>query len=272
MTISVIIPAYNCEQYIERCLESVLSQNGAALDVIVVNDGSTDKTEKVLEKYKDKIRIKTTENKGSASARNTAIEMIEGDYVMFIDADDWIASNTVERLCEIIGETNADVVRFRYMKVFPDGRELLGENQFEDYEIVEKKDFKEKIYPYFISGIRLNSMCVGIYRASLIKGRKLREDMKVAEDAVFSLGTFTKASKVVITPDVLYYYYQTGTGLTGSGAKVLQKYHCNFIFAKETSGYLKEWDMNNLKTRIKVYSRPLFLTFDKLRRMNHGKK
>ena len=272
MTFSVIIPSYNCEKYIERCLESILSQKGADADVIVVNDGSTDGTEKILERYKGRIRAITTENKGSSSARNTGIELIEGDYVMFVDADDWLAPGSFERLSAVLDETGADVVKFRYTKVFPDGRELVDEaNQFDTYDVIEKADFKEKIYPYFIRGIRLNSMCVGIYRATLIKGRRLREDMRVAEDAVFSLGTYTKAQKVAIIPDILYNYYQTGTGLTGSGVKILQKYHCNFMFAKETTAYLKEWGMDSLGTRIKVYSRPFFLTFDKIRRLKADK-
>ena len=271
MTISVIIPAYNCEKYVERCLDSILSQSGAELDVVVVNDGSTDGTLDTLEKYAGRIRVKTTENKGSAAARNAGIELARGDYVMFIDADDWIAEGTIERLCGVIGDTGADVVRFRYVKIYPDGHEVMDANQFDEFDVVEKKDFKEKIYPYFIRGIRLNSMCVGIYKSSLIKGRALREDMKVAEDAVFSLGTYTKAEKVALIPDILYYYYQTGTGLTGSGAKVLQKYKCNFIFAKETSKRLKEWGMNSLGVKIRVYTRPFFLTFDKIGRLIRGK-
>ena len=273
MTISVVIPAYNCERYIERCLGSVLSQRGAELDVIVINDGSSDGTGSVLGQYEDRVRILTTENRGSAAARNSGIEMARGDYVMFIDADDWLADGAIERLRGVIDETGADIVKFRYTKIYPDGKEILdAAHQIDADEVVEKPSFKEKIYPLFIEGIKLNSMCVGIYKTSLIAGRRLREDMQVAEDAVFSLGTYTAANKVAMITDVLYFYYQTGTGLTGSGAAILKKYHCNFILAKETSRNLKEWGMNSFGTRIKVYMRPFLLTFDKVGRLLGGKK
>ena len=267
MTISVIIPAYNCERYIGRCLDSLFSQRGATLDIIVVNAGSTDDTGTVISKYENSIRAVTTENRGTSAARNTGIEMMRGDYVMFLDADDWLAEGAIEKLSGIIADTGADIVKFRYKNFFPDGREFVDKNQFDEYEIIEKKDFKTKIYPFFISGIRLNSICIGIFRAGLIKGRKLREDMRVAEDAVFSIGTYTLAEKIVISPDFLYCYYQTGTGLTGSGAKISEKYKCNFIFASETVKYLKIWDMDSPLMRLKVYLRPMLLTFDKVKRL-----
>ena len=272
MKVSIIIPAYNCERYIEKCLDSVLSQKNIEPDIIVVNDGSTDSTGEILKKYQDEIRIVTTVNRGISAARNEAMGLIRGEYTMFIDADDYLQEGAFERLAEVIEETGADIVKFRYRLVFPDGSVKTAHNQFDKYEVVEKKDFKKKIYPYFIKGIRLNSTCVGIYRSSLIKGRRFREDMAVAEDAVFSLGTYTLADKVAIIPDVLYNYYQTGTGLTGSGVSLANKYKCNFVFARETSKLLKEWDMNNLFVRIKVYLRPFVLTFDKLFRILGSKQ
>ena len=272
MTISVIIPVFNCEKYIEKCLESVLSQKGADLDVIVINDGSFDKTDEILTKYEKEVRIKKTPNRGISAARNEGIRMIRGEYTMFLDSDDYLKAGTIETLSSVIEETDADIVKFRYKLVYPNGKEKLPGNQFDKYDLIEKKDFKEKVYPYFINGIRLNSMCVGIYRSDLIKGREFREDMPVAEDAVFSIGTYTLAGRLAVIPDILYYYYQTGKGLTGSGTNIKQKYRCNFIFAKETSRLLKEWDMNTLFMKIRVWLRPLLLTFDKIMRVLQSKK
>ena len=271
MKISIIIPAYNCERFIERCLDSVLSQSGAELDVIVVNDGSTDNTGKILEKYNNKVHIKTTKNSGSASARTTGIKMAKGDFIMFLDSDDYLAEGAIEKLVEIEENTDADIIKFRYILVFPDGQTKVEENQFDTYDVIEKKDFKEKIYPYFINGIRLNSVCTGMYKRTLIEGRSFRSDMKVAEDAVFSLKTYTMAEKVVFTPDILYNYYQTGAGLTGSGVSVLEKYKYNFMFAKETVSCLKNWGMNNAGTKLRVYLRPVLLTFDKIRRIKESR-
>lgn len=273
MIVSIIIPVYNCEKYIERCLDSVVSQEGAELDIIVVNDGSDDGTGKLLEKYKGSVRVETFDtNRGVSAARNKAISMIRGDYVMFLDGDDYLADGSISLLVSKIEETDADIVKFRCVLVYPDGRVKNRQEQFDTYDIVDKQDFKKKIYPYFIDGIKLNNMCIGIYRASLIKGRKFREDMKAAEDVVFSLDVYTKAQKVLILPENLYNYYQSGTGLTGTGISVLQKYKYNYIFAAETVKYLKEWDMDTLLTRIMVYLRPIRITFSKVKRIIEGRK
>ncbi len=271
MKISVIIPAYNCEEHIGKCLDSVLSQDGAELEVIVVNDGSTDGTGKVLDGYKDRITVMTTENGGSSAARNKGIEAVTGDYTMFLDSDDYFSEGAIKILADEIAKTGADIVKFRYRLVFPDGSEKLAYNQFDEYEVIEKSEFQKKIYPHFINGIRLNSVCVGIYKSTLVKGRKFRTDMRVAEDAVFSLGDYTKAERVVIIPDVLYNYLQTGKGLTGSAISVREKYKCNNMLADEIIGYLPEWGMNTFKKRFRVRLRLVFLTLDKVRRILQSK-
>ncbi|MCR4693664.1 MAG: glycosyltransferase [Firmicutes bacterium] len=267
MKISVIIPVYNCEKYIDRCIKSVLSQNGAQLDVIVINDGSTDNTGRILEKYKDDVRIVTTDNRGSSAARNKGLEIFEGDYIMFLDSDDYLFESAVKTLVDTIEKTDADIVKFRYQRVFPDGKIKIDDNQFKRYEVIEKKDFPEKLYRYFIDGIRMNSVCIGIYRSSLIKGRRFRSDMPVAEDAVFSLKTYTNAKRVVTIPDILYNYYNTGKGLTGTSISVAEKFKCNNIFASKLITYLKVWGMDTPFARIRVRLRVVFLTFDKIKRI-----
>ena len=268
MKISIIIPVYNSEKFIEKCLDSVVSQKGAELDIIVINDGSTDGTLKILEKYKDNVRVISSEtNSGVSSARNKGIPMIQGDYVMFLDADDHLPEGAIDVLTGVIEKTDADIVKFRLRLVYPDGRSKLRQNQFDTYDVIEKKDFKKKIYPYFIKGIRLNNLCNGIYRSSLIKEWRFREDLKVAEDVLFLLEVYTRAQRVTVIPDILYNYYQSGQGLTGKGASILQKYKCNYIFATETVKYLKRWDMDTVMTRIRTYLRPGVLTFDKIKRV-----
>lgn len=271
MKISVIIPAYNCESFVGRCIESLLNQHAAELDIIVVNDGSTDNTAEVLEKYNDNIRVFTIKNSGSSAARNFGISKAQGDYIMFADADDFLSEGAVEKLVKVQEETDADIIKFKYRLVFPDNTVKDAYNQFENYAIIKKHDFKTQLYPYFINGIRLNSIWSGMYRRSIIDGQSFRTDMKVAEDAVFLLGVYTKAEKVAVIPDILYNYYQTGTGLTGSAVSIIQKYKCNLKFAEETVSYLKKWDMDNLITRVRIYLRPILLTFDKLKRIKQTK-
>ena len=270
MKISIIIPAYNSEAYIKRCVDSVLAQTGAELEVIVINDGSKDSTEDILRTYGDQIIYKTVPNGGCGAARNIGLSMATGEYILFVDADDSMVEGAVERLVRIQQETDADIVKFTYRLVFPDGTTKTPYNQFETFEVIEKKDFQKKIYPHFIRGIRLNSLWSGMYRRSITEGRTFRTDMRTAEDAVFLLGVYTNAQKVATLPDALYNYYQTGEGLTGSAASVMVKYRCNMILAKETVSYLKAWEMDSVGTRIKTYLRPVLLTFDKLKRIKQS--
>ena len=94
--ISIIIPVYNAEKHLRRCVDSVLAQTHTNLEIILVNDGSTDGSEKICEEYRMKdsrITVLHKENGGVSSARNLALEHIRGDYVMFVDSDDWIEEN-----------------------------------------------------------------------------------------------------------------------------------------------------------------------------------
>lgn len=267
MKISVIIPAYNSEAYIEKCVDSVLAQTGAELEVIVINDGSADSTEERLRGYGDRIRFKTTPNGGCGAARNTGLSMATGEFILFADADDSMAEGAVETLVRIQKETDADIVKFSYRLVFPDGTVKEPYDQFEEFRVIEKRDFKETIYPHFIRGIRLNSLWSGMYRRTLTEGVHFREDLRTAEDAIFLLDVYTNANRVAVIPDAFYNYYQTGAGLTGSAASVLIKYRCNLILASETAAHLKKWEMDGLSTRVRTYLRPVLLTFDKLKRI-----
>lgn len=265
--VTIIIPAYNCEKYIEKCLASVLRQTGAEIEIIVVNDGSVDSTPEILKKYEGKITIISKPNGGVAKARNTALERADGDYVMFVDSDDTMEAGAVEKLVKKAEETDADIVRFRYKNVLPDGNEYVPDYLPSKEKLVYKKDFKKEVYPLFMEGITLNSVWASMFKRETVAGLSFRDDMKIAEDAVFSLEAFTKAQSVLFVPDVFYGYFQTGTGLTGTAATLKRKYADNFKLAMVTVDHLKEWGMDSPLTRIKALSRPLRLTIDKIKRM-----
>lgn len=271
MKISVIIPAYNCEQYIGRCIDSLFVQNGAEMEIIVVNDGSTDRTVDVLSLYTDRIILKNIQNSGAANARNVGLSCATGDFVMFLDADDYFKSGTIEKLIEKQREYDADIVRFRYECVYPNHTVNAPGCQIDREWFAEKNEFPQKIYPMFFRGIYLNSVCMSMYRRSVIEDIRFRTDMITAEDAVFSLAVFHHATNVLFIPDILYEYYQTNEGLTGKGISVFRKYKDNFTFAAVTMRYLKKWKMNTASNYFKVLFRPVLLTFDKIKRLSDAK-
>ena len=110
--VSVIIPIYNQEKYLRECLETVLLQNLQEIEVICVNDGSTDESLSILKEYAkrdDRIVVVSQENKGVSAARNVGIEIAKGEYISFIDSDDWVAPNFIEKLYETAVKNNADI-------------------------------------------------------------------------------------------------------------------------------------------------------------------
>lgn len=111
MMISIIVPVYNSEKYIDRCLDSILNQTYKDLEIVLVNDGSNDQSLKILENYAlrdTRIKVVNQENKGVAAARNTGLDNATGDYILYVDSDDWIENNMVERMVEL--SANADIV------------------------------------------------------------------------------------------------------------------------------------------------------------------
>lgn len=109
-TLSVIIPTFNQQQYISDCIDSVLNQTVQPHEIIVINDGSTDNTRGLLEAYEGKIKVINQVNKGLPSARNTGIMNATGDYILPLDSDDVLEDNCLERLSQVIEDTDADIV------------------------------------------------------------------------------------------------------------------------------------------------------------------
>ena len=128
--ISIIVPIYNTEKYLQRCIESLINQTYQNLEIILVNDGSTDNSEKICAKYKktdNRIKVFSKVNGGQSSARNLALENITGDYIGFVDSDDWIALDTYEYLMNIIEKNSADIAFIERIKT--NGKELKKYNK-----------------------------------------------------------------------------------------------------------------------------------------------
>ena len=123
--ISVIIPVYNVEQYVERCLNSVINQSYTNLEIILVDDGSTDRSGEICDQYalKDsRIKVIHEENAGLGEARNRGLRIVSGDYICFVDSDDWIEEDYCKELIEAAERTNSDISICGYNECFKDGK------------------------------------------------------------------------------------------------------------------------------------------------------
>ena len=125
--ISVIIPVYKVEKYLKRCVESVVNQTYKNIEIILVNDGSPDKCGEICDKYAridSRIKVIHKENGGLSSARNAGLDIASGDYIMFVDSDDWISEVSLEKLYDYI-EADYDIINFKFSFVKENSKELI---------------------------------------------------------------------------------------------------------------------------------------------------
>ena len=206
--ISIIVPIYNAEKFIKKCVDSLLNQTKKELEFILINDGSTDKTHDILKTYKDK-RIKYFKNKnqGIGKTRNFGIEKATGKYIIFIDSDDYIEPTTCEELYNKAIKEKADVVVCDFFKVYDDG-------SIEDINLPSFKTSKLKDNPNILIDINL-SPWNKIYSTKLIKDNNIRfaEGIKY-EDVPFVSEALDRANRIAKLDKKLNYYVIHGNSET----------------------------------------------------------
>ncbi|MFR0791826.1 MAG: glycosyltransferase family 2 protein [Parabacteroides merdae] len=198
--VSIIVPVYNAADFLKECIDSLLRQTYINIEILLVNDGSTDNSLSICESYMDnRIRVFNKENEGVSSARNLAMDIAKGDYILFVDSDDYVEENYVERLVFAIrSDTSVDVVQCGYRK--------SGKiNQV--YKHPATKIMGIDAYEYYFRGITLTTVVWDkIYKKEIINELRF-ETGKTMEDAIF-LDIFFSSKKpnVMVIPDILYIY------------------------------------------------------------------
>ncbi len=203
-SVSVIIPVYNVEKYLPKCLDSVIGQSYKELEIICVNDGSPDNSLAVLEAYSEKdnrIKIITQKNQGASIARNTGIAAATGDYMVFLDSDDWIDLEAIEAAVSVAEKNNSDVVMWGYVREFAENS--LEKKIFDGDKVFDANESRE-IHRRIVGlcGKELASpenadsivtVWGKLYKASIIKENGLEfVDIKLisTEDLLFNLHYF----------------------------------------------------------------------------------
>ena len=153
MLISIIITIYNLEKYLEECIISICNQTYKNIEILLVNDGSTDKSIDICKKYSsldNRVHVIDKENGGTVSARKAGVEHASGEYILYIDGDDWIEPDFVEKLAKKAVDNIDIVLSLGYYREYPDNRTIEIKNSLKE-EFVSKESFEEKIFPHFIS-------------------------------------------------------------------------------------------------------------------------
>ena len=201
--LSIITPVYQVEQYLPQCLDSILAQTYPHWELILVDDGSKDRSGEICDEYAKKdgrIRVIHTENRGAGAARNTGFAHATGEYVVFVDSDDYISENMIERLYMTIHKSKYDLVVCNFLRAYPDGKNDFT-TQFPDMEISGRE-----VLAHWKTQKNYGLWTVPwskIIRKSILDQVKFPEG-KYFEDEFFSDQLFLRCDRVRVIPDSLY--------------------------------------------------------------------
>lgn len=258
--LSVIIPVYNVERYLEDCINSVLKNSCENIEVIAVDDGSTDRSGKILDYYAEqnnRIKVLHKPNGGVSSARNAGLDAATGSYIMFIDSDDWIEEISFERLVKSASETGAEIILFNMVhRNIEKQTSIYDAKIFDDNLLITDEAGKRQyIYKEFLKGNRLNQVCRCFFKAELISENKLKfdEDLSIGEDLVFLIGASTAAKSILSINDYMYNY--RFNSLSSTNVYIASRFNnvkkINSIFQK----YLKLWQLDDEEHRKMISNR-----------------
>lgn len=257
--ISVIVPIYNSEKYLIKCLDSIINQSYSNLEIILVNDGSTDSSGKIIDNYaaKDQ-RIVTIhkENGGIGSAYAAAFEKVTGDYISFVDSDDYIENTMYDELVEIVIEKKPDIIHFG-RRLINDKCEIL-KTHITINDITEDNDMILKTHFTFLQD---PSLACRLFKSSLFKEVQIFAQ-NIGIDEIIIIQVLTKCNKAVYITKIFYYTYEREDSVSRilynekkirEGLKV-HRFICSYL-EKQNSKYTQYAHIKYLKYLMEVYDR-----------------
>lgn len=203
--VSIIIPVYNGEKFIKKCIESILKQTYQNYEIIIINDGSTDRTKETIESLKnEKLKLYNIKNAGVSNARNYGMNQANGDYILFVDADDEIDNKTLEILVNKQKEYKVDIIRYNgYIQDEKGNFEKL-EMPIDNNTIINSKKDLKKIIKLINGSLRCYSPLLFIRNSDIIQ---FDSSLTYLEDKLFYLQNMTNGDKKILFIDEMLYYY-----------------------------------------------------------------
>lgn len=204
--VSIIIPVYNAEAYIEKCLLSLINQTYKNLEIIVINDGSIDDSENIIKKIidaDDRIFLISGSNGGVSFARNRGIKKANGDYIVFVDADDYVENDYVEVLYSCIKNKNTDVAICNF---------VINDEVRKDTLKTKTFTSKDAIIDMLLARNFDSSVCCKIIKSDLAKSELFCEKLSIAEDMLYYYNIFGKCKNISYIDKTCYHYMQNDNG------------------------------------------------------------
>lgn len=211
--VSFLVPVYNVEKFLPKCLDSLLEQTYSNIEIVCINDGSTDNSLSILETYRAKdsrIKIYSYENSGISKTRNRSLKHMTGDFCMFVDSDDFIEKDTVEKMMDKVWQDKADLVMCGFVMDFP---------FFKFYRRVAKNGTwtNTEALKNMVENKGINNYPWGkLFKASLFENVSFPEDQRGFEDTYTIFKAIAKANKIVTMPNRFYHYVQRRGSLTNN--------------------------------------------------------
>lgn len=234
--VSIIVPIFNCEKYLNKCINSLLSQTEKNIEVILINDGSTDNSYNVARKYElidSRIKLINQENNGVSFTRNKGIEISSGEYIMFIDSDDWIEENTLEIMLNSLKKFKSNYVRIACTKDIVDiGKNYVCDVIFDHPVYVKRESFKYEVFNAFLNTYSLNSPCLFLVKRELLRKNNIYFDVNrfYGEDLLFNIEIFKYLENAIFLPNPCYHYvYNTNSLTTNNSKEIIEKKIYNAI-------------------------------------------
>lgn len=252
MLVSIIIPVYNAEKYLKRCIDSLLKQTYRNLEIILIDDGSTDSCPLICADYSKKepsIKVIYSKNYGQGVARNKGLDIAKGEFISFVDADDVLKEDAIERLSAVAEEGQYDIVSGSYFRV--DKKVKASSNSCNSGKI-ERKGCKDNIkrYNLYKTTSSFGYVWGKLYRRAFLNRNKLRfsEERKVfMEDSLFNLKAFSFSPRYFVLSEPVYYYYIYDSSssnkiedITSQALKMLYDYDS---FLKNVNKYEENLDL-----------------------------
>lgn len=226
--VSIIIPVYNSEKHLARCLDSVLNQSLCETEVICINDGSTDSSLEILRHYQhvhENMIVLDQKNAGPSAARNAGIAAAQGKYIAFVDSDDYIEREMYQTMYSIAEQNHLKVVLCNYINDYTDNRSsIVATFPLPDKTVLNKADIANLIYPELIGDGIFNGPCNKIYLREFITDLNVSmpADLRYGEDLIFQLEIFDKLDRTYFVNTPFYHYIHRANSLSTANKNMLE--------------------------------------------------
>ncbi|MEG2402926.1 MAG: glycosyltransferase family 2 protein [Muribaculaceae bacterium] len=249
-TVSVIVPIYNTERFLNRCVDSILAQTFKDIEIILVNDGSKDNSKALIDNYvatHDNIKAVHQENKGLAEARHTGIKIALGEYIMNVDSDDWLQDDAISFLLDKCQEYNLDIA-YGVMRQF--------QNANKTHDLLHPSDAilsKEEYLAYLLSNNAVCSCCASLSKRSLWKDEIFPENNAIvpSEDVIMTVKMSEFVDKVGLFNKAIYIYFYNALSLTSTGLNYDQKQWVTF-FNDLTRNLKQRGELERFKDQLEI--------------------